>query len=122
MKTYIAITVAAFTLFGCQTTQFGKCRESIGSVSPACLYNGGYPACKLSDENYELAREAAWKFPEAQFSSETHVNTGQSQDLGKECRFYFYVKPELNPMEPYQWLVYVDKATLKPTRLEPVVW
>ena len=104
-------------LVSCQTTNFGKCVESSSSVSPACLYEGGYPSCQLNDEQYELARKNAWEYEEAGFNDDYFVNTGKSQDLGSVCRFYIRVKPGHTPIEPYQWLVYIDKRTFKATHM-----
>ena len=118
--TFVRLVVAAtliVTASACRTSDFGRCDERSGSVSPACLYTDKYPACELNDEDYELARQRAWRFPDASFSEETFVNTGKSQDLGNTCRFYFHVNLGLHPAEPYQWMVYVDKQTLRPTHI-----
>ena len=116
------ILCLAVVLISCQSSHWGKCEESDSSVSPACLYEGGYPSCQLSDKEYELARKNAWGYEEGGFTEEYFANTGKSQDLGSVCRFYFYVKPEHSPMEPYQWLVYVNKNTLLATHMVPVIY
>ena len=125
MKHLLLIFSLVLILSGCQSInekQFGICEERPGSVSPSCLYNGEYSSCKLQAAEYLLAQDSAWQFSDASFSVSAHVNSGQSQDLGDECRFYFYVKPELNSAKPYQWFVYIDKSTLKPIKIEPVAW
>ncbi len=121
---FAILTAGGLSVLACgyQEPNFGECQEKSGSVSPACLYNGNYPACGLADAAYATARRRAWQFPTANFSELSFVDTGRSQDLGAACRFYFHARVELRPMEPYQWFVYVDKATLLPTHMEPVVW
>ena len=120
-KILISILLATF-ITRADANIFGECNEGEGTVSPACLYNDDYLSCQISDKQYEQAQENAWLFPPAGFSGEQHINTGKSQDLGRNCRFYFYVRPEFRVMEPYQWLVYIDKSDLKATHMEPVVW
>ena len=121
---YKILNYIFFALFttATQANAFGVCNEGGGTVSPACLYNEDYPSCQLSDEQYEQAQENAWQFQPARFSDQQHINTGKSQDLGHNCRFYFRIRPELGPMGTYQWLVYIDKSDLKATHMEPVVW
>jgi len=109
-------------LAGCQSNKFGKCVEEADYVTPSCLYNGNYPACHLSDTDYLIAQKNAWEIEGAQFKEALHLNTGKSQDLGEVCRFYITIKPEINAMEPYQWMVYINKKTLAATRYVPVRW
>lgn len=109
-------------LSSCESSRLKECTESESSVSPACLYGGGYPACQLGDEEYELARKNAWEYAEGGFTGKFFVNTGKSQDLGQVCRFYIHRKLKLASTEPYQWMVYVDKDTLQATHMLPVMY
>src|SRR5688500_4360478 len=123
MKILVPILISLLLfLAGCQSNRFGECVEQEGYVTPNCLYNGNYPACDLSDMDYLVATRNAWAVEGAEFTNELHLNTGNSQDLGEVCRFYIMIKPELNAMEPYQWMVYIDKKNLAATHFVPVLW